>query len=136
EFVAVERGREIPAWARWIPGVRTAAVGAAVDSHALLSGPPILLQSLFSALNIGLGILLIRLRPNDLAARLLALGMVGTAAVFNATAHSGLQEMPWLAQRLHDNYHLFAGLAYVLALRVVPQGRPPHAVDRVPPGSR
>jgi serine phosphatase RsbU (regulator of sigma subunit) len=130
EFVAVERGREIPAWARWIPGVRTAAVGAAIDSHALLSGPQILLQYLFSALNIGLGILLIRLRPNDLAARLLALGMVGTAAVFNATAHSGLQEMPWLAARLHDNYHLFAGLAYVFALLVFPDGRLPAAWSR------
>jgi serine phosphatase RsbU (regulator of sigma subunit) len=130
ELVAVERGREIPAWARWIPGLRTAAVGAAIESHALLPGYQILLQYLFSALNIGLGILLIRLRPNDLAARLLALGMVGTAAVFNAPAHSGLQEMPWLAQRLHDNYHMFAGLAYVLALLVFPDGRLPAAWSR------
>jgi len=130
ELVAVERGREIPAWARWIPGLRTAAVGAAIESHDLPPGHQILLQYLFSALNIGLGILLIRLRPNDLAARLLALGMVGTAAVFNAPAHSGLQEMPWLAQRLHDNYHLFAGLAYVLALLVFPDGRLPAAWSR------
>jgi serine phosphatase RsbU (regulator of sigma subunit) len=130
ELVAVERGREIPTWARWIPGLRTAALGAAIESHALLPGYQILLQYLFSALNIGLGILLIRLRPNDLAARLLALGMVGTAAVFNAPAHSGLQEMPWLAQRLHDGYHLFAGLAYVLALLVFPDGRLPAAWTR------
>jgi serine phosphatase RsbU (regulator of sigma subunit)/anti-sigma regulatory factor (Ser/Thr protein kinase) len=130
ELVAVERGWEIPAWARWIPGLRTAALGAAIESHALPPGRQILLQYLFSALNIGLGILLIRLRPNDLAARLLALGMVGTAAVFNAPAHSGLQEMPWLAQRLHDNYHLFAGLAYVLALLVFPDGRLPAAWSR------
>jgi serine phosphatase RsbU (regulator of sigma subunit) len=130
ELVAVERGREIPAWARWIPGLRTAALGAAIESHALLPGYQILLQYLFSALNIGLGILLIRLRPNDLAARLLALGMVGTAAVFNFPAHSGLQEMPWLAQRLHDGYHLFAGLAYVLALLVFPDGRLPAAWTR------
>jgi serine phosphatase RsbU (regulator of sigma subunit) len=130
ELVAVERSREIPAWARWIPGVRTAAVGAAIESHDVLSGPQLLLQYLFSALNIGLGILLIRLRPNDLAARLLALGMVGTAAVFNYPAHSGLQEMPWLAQRLHDNYHVFAGMAYVLALLVFPDGRLPAAWSR------
>jgi serine phosphatase RsbU (regulator of sigma subunit) len=130
ELVAVERGREIPAWARWIPGLRTAALGAAIESHALPPDPQILLQYLFSALNIGLGILLIRLRPNDLAARLLSLGMVGTAAVFNAPAHSGLQEMPWLAQRLHDGYHLFAGLAYVLALLVFPDGRLPAAWTR------
>jgi serine phosphatase RsbU (regulator of sigma subunit) len=130
ELVAVERSREIPAWARWIPGVRTAAVGAAIESHDVLSGPQLLLQYLFSALNIGLGILLIRLRPNDLAARLLALGMVGTAAVFNYPAHSGLQEMPWLAERLHDDYHVFAGMAYVLALLVFPDGRLPAAWSR------
>jgi serine phosphatase RsbU (regulator of sigma subunit) len=130
DLVVVERGREIPAWARWIPGLRTAAVGAAIDSHAVQPAPRILLQYLFSALNIGLGILLIRLRPNDLAARLLALGMVGTAAVFNAPAHSGLLEMPWLAQKLHDGYHLFAGLAYVLALLVFPDGRLPAAWSR------
>jgi serine phosphatase RsbU (regulator of sigma subunit) len=130
ELVTVAPGRTIPAWASWVPGLRTAAVGAAIDSHANPPGPQILLQYLFSALNIGLGILLIRLRPNDLAARLLALGMVGTAAVFNAPAHSGLQEMPWLAQRLHDGYHLFAGLAYVLALLVFPDGRLPAAWSR------
>jgi hypothetical protein len=56
--------------------------------------------------------------------------MVGTAAVFNAPAHSGLQEMPWLAQKLHDNYHLFAGLAYVLALLVFPDGRLPASWSR------
>jgi serine phosphatase RsbU (regulator of sigma subunit) len=130
DLVAVKQGREIPAWARWVPGLRTAAVGAAIESHTVRPASQILLQYLFSALNIGLGILLIRLRPNDLAARLLALGMVGTAAVFNEMAHSGLQEMPWLAQRLHDGYHLFAGLAYVLALLVFPDGRLPAAWSR------
>ena len=130
ELVAVERDRAIPAWAGWIPGLRTAAVGAAIESHAVLPPSEILLQYLFSALNIGLGILLIRLRPNDLAARLLALGMVGTAAVFNFPAHSGLQEMPWLARMLHDGYHLFAGLAYVLALLVFPDGRLPASWSR------
>ena len=130
ELVAVERDRAIPAWAGWIPGLRTAAVGAAIESHAVLPPSEILLQYLFSALNIGLGILLIRLRPNDLAARLLALGMVGTAAVFNFPAHSGLQEMPLLAKMLHDGYHLFAGLAYVLALLVFPDGRLPASWTR------
>jgi hypothetical protein len=132
EFVAVEPGQEIPAWARWVPGLRTAAAGAAVDSHTVRPALQVLLPYLFSALNIGLGILLIRVRPNDLAARLLALGMVGTAAVFNAPAHSGLQEMPWLALKLHTNYHLFAGLAYVFALLVFPDGRLPASWSRRP----
>src|SRR5215218_6294577 len=130
EFVSVDPAHNVPAWARWVPGLRTAAAGAAIDSHDVQPGLRLVLQYLFSALNIGLGVLLIRLRPNDLAARLLALGMVGTAAVFNAQAHSGLEMMPGLALRLHENYHLFAGLAYVYALLVFPDGRLPAAWSR------
>jgi serine phosphatase RsbU (regulator of sigma subunit) len=132
ELVAVEPGHQIPAWAGWVPGLRTAAAGAAIESHIPRPTLQVVLAYLFSTLNIGLGILLIRVRPNDLAARLLALGMVGTAAVFNAPAHSGLQEMPWLAMRLHTNYHLFAGLAYVFALLVFPDGRLPASWSRRP----
>jgi serine phosphatase RsbU (regulator of sigma subunit) len=133
ELVSVDPAHNrIPAWASWVPGLRTAAAGAAIDSHISRPALQVLLPYLFSALNIGLGILLIRVRPNDLAARLLALGMVGTAAVFNAPAHSGLQEMPWLALKLHTNYHLFAGLAYVFALLVFPDGRLPASWSRRP----
>jgi serine phosphatase RsbU (regulator of sigma subunit) len=123
ELVSVQPGHEAPAWARWIPGLRAAAAGAAIDSRDVQPMGAFTLQYLFSALNIALGILLVRLRPRDLAARLLALGMVGTAAVFNYQAHSGLEMMPGLALKLHDNYHLFAGLAYVYALLVFPDGR-------------
>jgi len=123
EFEVVESDRQIPAWVRWVPGLRTAAAGAAIDSHLVKPAGEVILQYLFSALNLGLGILLIRVRPHDLAARLLALGMIGTAAVFNFQAHSGLEEMPGLALKLHDNYHLFAGLAYVYALLVFPDGK-------------
>jgi serine phosphatase RsbU (regulator of sigma subunit)/anti-sigma regulatory factor (Ser/Thr protein kinase) len=49
--------------------------------------------------------------------------MIGTAAVFNFSAHSALEEIPHLAVHLHDNYHLIAGLAYVYALLVFPDGR-------------
>src|SRR5512132_2587124 len=132
ELVAVAPGRQVPAWTSRVPGLRTAAAGAAIDSHIHRPALQVLLPYLFSALNIGLGILLIRVRPNDLAARLLALGMVGTAAVFNAPAHSGLQEMPGLALKLHTNYHLFAGLAYVFALLVFPDGRLPASWSRRP----
>jgi hypothetical protein len=121
--VVVESDRQIPAWVRWVPGLRTAAAGAAIDSHMVKPASEVILQYLFSALNLGLGILLIRVRPHDLAARLLALGMIGTAAVFNFQAHSGLEELPGLALKLHDNYHLFAGLAYVYALLVFPDGK-------------
>jgi serine phosphatase RsbU (regulator of sigma subunit) len=127
ELVSVRPGREAPAWVRWVPGLRAAAAGAAIDSHDVQPAGAFALQYLFSALNIGLGVLLILLRPRDLAARLLALGMVGTAAVFNFQAHSGLEMMPDLALKLHDNYHLFAGLAYVYALLVFPDGRLPRS---------
>jgi serine phosphatase RsbU (regulator of sigma subunit) len=123
ELVSVQPGREAPPWVRWVPGLRAAAAGAAIDSHSVQPAGAFALQYLFSALNIALGVLLIALRPRDLAARLLALGMVGTAAVFNAQAHSGLEMMPGLALLLHDNYHLFAGLAYIYALLVFPDGR-------------
>ena len=119
----MQPGREAPPWVGWVPGLRAAAAGAAIDSHSVQPAGAFVLQYLFSALNIALGVLLIALRPRDLAARLLALGMVGTAAVFNAQAHSGLEMMPGLALRLHENYHLFAGLAYVYALLVFPDGR-------------
>jgi serine phosphatase RsbU (regulator of sigma subunit) len=130
ELTVVEPDRRIPAWVRWAPGLRTAATGAAIDSHLVKPVGEVVLQYLFSALNIGLGILLIRVRPHDLAARLLALGMIGTAAVFNFQAHSGLEEMPGLALKLHDNYHLFAGLAYIYALLVFPDGKLAHSWSR------
>jgi serine phosphatase RsbU (regulator of sigma subunit) len=122
-FVVVEPDRDIPGWVRRVPGLTSIAAGAAMDSHVVEPAGNVVLQYLFSALNIGLGVLLIRIRPQDLAARLLALGMVGTAAVFNFQAHSGLEEMPGLAVQLHDNFHIAAGLAYVYALLVFPDGR-------------
>ena len=122
-LAVVEADREIPTWVRRIPGLTTMAAGAALDSHIVEPAGKVVLQYLFSLLNIGLGVLLIRLRPRDLAARLLALGMVGTAAVFNFQAHSAMEQMPGLALRLHDNYHIAAGLAYVYALLVFPDGK-------------
>jgi serine phosphatase RsbU (regulator of sigma subunit) len=123
KLLVVAADREIPSWVRWTPGLTTMAAGAALDSHLVKPAGQVVLQYLFSALNIGLGVLLLRVRPHDLAARLLALGMIGTAAVFNLQAHSGLEEMPGLALKLHDNYHVVAGLAYVYALLVFPDGR-------------
>jgi len=121
-LLIVERG-EIPAVIRWIPGIATIASGAALDAHLTQPVPELILQYLFSALNLGLGFLLIRLRPRDLAARLLALGMIGTAAVFNFQAHSTLEEIPRLGVLLHDSFHVATGLAYIYALLVFPDGK-------------
>jgi serine phosphatase RsbU (regulator of sigma subunit)/anti-sigma regulatory factor (Ser/Thr protein kinase) len=121
--VAVIDRSEIPAAVQRFPALATIATGAAMDAHLAKPVAEVVLQYVFSLLNVGLGLLLIRVRPQDLAARLLALGMVGTAAVFNFSAHSALEEIPGLAVHLHDNYHLIAGLAYVYALLVFPDGR-------------
>jgi serine phosphatase RsbU (regulator of sigma subunit)/anti-sigma regulatory factor (Ser/Thr protein kinase) len=122
KLVVVERG-EIPTVLRWIPGIATIATGAALDAHLTQPTPELVLQYLFSALNLGLAFLLIRVRPRDLAARFLALGMIGTAAVFNLQAHSTLEEVPRLGVLLHDSFHVATGLAYVYALLLFPDGR-------------
>jgi serine phosphatase RsbU (regulator of sigma subunit)/anti-sigma regulatory factor (Ser/Thr protein kinase) len=121
--VAVVDRSKIPAAVQRFPALATIATGAALDAHLAKPVAEVVLQYLFSLLNVGLGLLLIRVRPQDLAARLLALGMIGTAAVFNFSAHSALEEIPGLAVHLHDDYHLIAGLAYVYALLVFPDGR-------------
>jgi serine phosphatase RsbU (regulator of sigma subunit)/anti-sigma regulatory factor (Ser/Thr protein kinase) len=121
--VVVINGSDIPDVVRRFPVLATIVTGAAIDAHIADPVGKVILQYLFSVLNVGLGLLLIRLRPRDLAARLLAFGMIGTAAVFNFSAHSALEEIPGLAVLLHDNYHLAAGLAYVYALLVFPDGK-------------
>jgi serine phosphatase RsbU (regulator of sigma subunit)/anti-sigma regulatory factor (Ser/Thr protein kinase) len=123
KLVVVDGTRELPAVIRWVPGIVTIAAGAALDAHLTEPAPELILQYLFSALNLGLGFLLIRLRPRDLAARLLALGMIGTAAVFNFQAHSTLEEIPRLGVLLHDGFHVATGLAYIYALLVFPDGK-------------
>lgn len=90
----------------------------------------IFLQYLISILNLAMAILLIKLRPKDVAARLLVVGMAGTAAVFNLQAHTALTVMPILAGRLHDAFHLISGIAYVYALLLFPDGRMPHWTER------
>jgi hypothetical protein len=51
--------------------------------------------------------------------------MVGTGAVFNLQSHTSLQIMPKvLIENSHDQFHLIAGVAYVLAMLLFPDGRP------------
>jgi serine phosphatase RsbU (regulator of sigma subunit)/anti-sigma regulatory factor (Ser/Thr protein kinase) len=119
----VDRAAGPPAWLGHVPGVAAIARGAAVDAHLVRPTAEVILSYLFSLLSVALGVLLISIRTNDLAARLLALGMVGTAAVFNFTGHALLEEIPGLAVPIHDNFHIAAGLAYVYALMVFPDGR-------------
>lgn len=81
------------------------------------------MQYLFSLVNIALGVFLMVLRPRDTVARLLALGMVGTGAVFNAEAHSAFGVIPWIGS-VHDlGFHGIAGMTYLAAIILFPDGR-------------
>ncbi|MDP9021835.1 MAG: sensor histidine kinase [Actinomycetota bacterium] len=110
-------------------GPLAATAGRAVEAMGWSRGeavPPnllVVLEFAFSALNIGLGILLVRLRPRLLTARLLALGMVGTGAVFNAQAHAARVVLPDFGTFTHDNFHYIGGLTYLYAIALFPDGR-------------
>ncbi|HSH81227.1 MAG TPA: AAA family ATPase [Herpetosiphonaceae bacterium] len=112
---------ESPAWLNRVPLARMLVVTVADASWA--SEPPTLVipQYLFSLLNLVLGIFLVWLRPYNRAARLLALGMVGTAAVFNLQAHAAEKVLPAL-ENVHGPFHLISGIAYVFGLLYFPSG--------------
>jgi signal transduction histidine kinase len=93
-------------------------------SHRADHGARVTLEALFSVLNIGLGLLLVLRRPHDRTARLLAVGMIGTAATFNHQSHVVLHEFllgDWWTP--HILFHLGSGLAYLFAVVVFPDGR-------------
>jgi signal transduction histidine kinase len=93
-------------------------------SHRADHGARVTLETLFSALNLGLGLVLVVRRPRDRTARLLAVAMVGTAITFNHQAHSTVRDYLigdwWFA---HDLAHLLSGVAYMYAVIVFPDGR-------------
>jgi hypothetical protein len=79
----------------------------------------------FSAFNIVLAVFLLWLRPRDRSARLLAIGMVGTAAVFNLPSQVAIEVQPLLIDETigHVTAHMLTGAAYTLALLTFPDGR-------------
>ena len=107
--------------AGWWPEVSRRVADA---SHRADHGGRVTLETLSSVLNLGLGILLIVRRPRDRTARLLAVAMIGTAAMFNHQAHSTVRDYLvgdwWVA---HDLFHLMSGVAYLYAVVVFPDGR-------------
>lgn len=96
-------------------------------SHAAGSGPQATFDYLFSAFNLGLAVFLLWLRPRDWAARLLAIGMVGTAVAFNLQGHDALQVVPVVALGAvgiwHEGLHVLSGVAYMFALLLFPDGK-------------
>lgn len=102
------------------------AIRAADASHSVPSGPQIVADYLFSAVHLGLSAVLLRLRPRDWGARLLATALVGAAGVFNLTSQAVLEQLPYtpLESLAQVAAHVLAGLAYVYALLLFPDGRP------------
>ncbi|MGH2830930.1 MAG: hypothetical protein ACRDJM_10655, partial [Actinomycetota bacterium] len=93
-------------------------------SHGGMPAPVAAVEYLFGALSLGFGLFILRRRPRDRTARLLSLGLIGTAAVFNLQAHTifGITGRGnWLA--IHDMFHMVSGVAFAFAVIVFPDGR-------------
>jgi plastocyanin len=107
------------------------ALDAARAARNSSSGVQVTLDYLFSALNVALATFLVVKVRGNLTSNLLALGMVGTAVAFNLQSHAALAV---IGDRLgpftlvwHDaGVHVLAGVAYVFALLLFPDG----AIDR------
>ena len=102
------------------------ALRAADASHAVPSAPQIVADYLFSVVHLVLAAVLLKLRPRDWTARLLATALVGAAGVFNLTSQGVLEQLPYtpIETWAQVTAHVVAGLAYVYALLLFPDGRP------------
>ena len=98
-------------------------------SHRAESWPSLLLDYGFSFFNIGLALVLVWLRRHERTARLLSIGMVGTAAIFNLQAQSVYEILsPTPGEQFtHDAFHLIASVSYLAAMVLFPDG---HLVPR------
>lgn len=95
-------------------------------SHGIGGPGSIALDYAFSLFNLLLAVFLLWLRPRDRTARLLAVGLVGAAGVFNLTAQATLEQLPMtpVESFVQAAAHIVAGLGYVYALLLFPDGRP------------
>jgi signal transduction histidine kinase len=99
---------------------------ASQAAHGADPGPQALFDYIFSLFNLALGIFLLKLRPYEITARLLAIGMVGTAVAFNLQGHDAFQVVPVDAlgpvNAWHTWVHIASGLSYIFALLLFPVG--------------
>lgn len=102
------------------------ALRIADASHAVPSWIQIVADYLFSIFHYLLAILFLRLRPGDWTARLLAVAMVGVAGIFNLTSQAVFEELSFTPLEAWGQIggQMLAGLAYVYALLIFPDGRP------------
>lgn len=97
--------------------------GMAVATQLSESAGQIALDYFLSVLNLGLGVFIVWRRPGDWVARLLGLGMVGTAMAFNYQAHGIALVMLGVVNSLHFALHAISGAMYVHALLIFPNGK-------------
>lgn len=95
-------------------------------SHVVPSSLLAWLSVAFSIFNFGLALFLLWLRPRDRTARLLAIGMLGTAGVFNLPAQTTIEVLALtpIESLIHGTAHVLTGIAYASALVLFPDGRP------------
>ena len=120
----------VPGWqdavtARWTgDGLASQMANALAQGHR--AERPLTLVTVdyvISAVNVGFATFLISKRPRDWVARLLAIGMVGTAVAFNYDAHGVVFEGPGFLATHHLIVHAIAGAAYVHGILLFPDGR-------------
>ncbi|MEA2460001.1 MAG: hypothetical protein QOH90_178, partial [Actinomycetota bacterium] len=114
-------------WGAGTGPVAEMAQKIAQASHSVSRGPQVIFDYGFSLFSIALAVLLLRLRPRDNTARLLAVGMLGGAVAFNLQGHDALQVVPFAALSAvdlwHVSLHVASGLAYMFAMLMFPDGR-------------
>ncbi|MEO6318063.1 MAG: hypothetical protein ABIP36_04695 [Acidimicrobiales bacterium] len=120
-------GDQLREWGAGEGAIADMALQAARAARNSSSGVQVILDYLFSALNLALAtFLVIKVRGNR-TANLLALGMVGTAVAFNLQSHAALvvigDHLGPVTLLWHDlGVHVLAGIAYVFALLLFPAG--------------
>lgn len=95
-------------------------------SHRVAPPAQIVFDYAFSLFNFALAGLLLWLRPRDWTARLLAVALVGAGGAFNLTGQSAVEAIPLppLESFMQTSSHIIAGVAYVYALLLFPDGKP------------
>ena len=82
------------------------------------------LQYAFSLLNLVLGVVLLIRGWDQVVPRLLAIGLLGTAATFNLPSHEAFRLIgsPWPVSLLHFAFHIASGVCYLWGVALFPDG--------------
>jgi plastocyanin len=123
--------RQLRVWGRADSVFGDMSLQAARASRNASSTVQVVLDYAFSSLNLALAVFLVVKVRGNRTANLLAIGMVGTAVAFNLQSHSAVtvigDHLGDVTQIWHDaGVHVLAGIAYVFALLLFPDG----AIDR------